>query len=200
MKAMVNLNRDSHRSEIVRSESVRGARLLILLMIMSASRALAVDALSGGNVNLINTLYSTSNLSLDLTANGTNATLATFIINNNAANSFTFAVTLVNGGEFIKSGEADGSGVKLTGCNFNPGSTGTLGAGLTALVPGSTGDRTSDLKGATAGQAVLTAWSPGAQTTATTNYALQVRGTWTGASLIEGLYTETIRATLTANL
>ena len=172
----------------------------VLALALLVSRSFAVDALSGGNVNLINTLYSTSNLSLDLTANGTNATLATFIINNNAANSFTFAVTLVNGGEFIKAGEADGSGVKFTGCNFNPGSTGTLGAGLTALLPASTGDRTSDLKGATAGAATLTAWSPGAQTTATTNYALQVRASWTGASLIEGLYTETIRATLTANL
>jgi hypothetical protein len=173
---------------------------LALGLTLSATQSFAVDALSGGNVNLVNTLYSTSNLSLDLTANGTNATLATFIINNNAANSFTFAVTMLNGGEFIKSGQADGSGVKLTGCNYNPGATGTLGAGLSALLPGTTGDRTSDLKGATAGQAVLTAWSPGAQTTATSNYALQVRGTWAGASLIEGLYTETVRATLTANL
>jgi len=109
--------------------------LLALTLALAGGKSFAVDALSGGNVNLINTLYSTSNLSLDLTANGTNATLATFIINNNAANSFTFAVTMVNGGEFIKAGQADGSGVKLTGCNYNPGSTGTLGAGLTALLP-----------------------------------------------------------------
>ena len=173
---------------------------LALCIALSWSKSFAVDALTGGNVNLLNTLYSTSNLSLDLTANATNATLATFIINNNSANSFTLAITLINGGEFIKAGGADGSGVLFTTCDLNPGGTGTLGVGLTALLPGSTGLRTSDLKGAVAGPAILTPWSPGAQSAATSNYALQVRCSWVGRSLIEGLYTEIVRATLTANL
>lgn len=177
------------------------ARFAAIMFGMSlvAGQASAASVIAGGSVPVINNLITFGNTGLEITTAKTNAVVASFYISNNTPNSFDLSVILGNGGEFVRLGQADGTGLDWSAANLNPGSIGTLGTGLTAVAPAGTGLITP--VAAAGGATTAVVWAPGVQTTPTTNYQVNLRGSWAaGASLLAGTYTENVTISLTANM
>jgi hypothetical protein len=161
---------------------------------LSVQNAHAVDLLVGGHISIINSVQPINNLTLDLTSDATDFTVANFVVNNNTPGGFEIDVDLANGGRFSR--DAGVSGVDWTAWDLvvDGANTGTLGTG--AVAPAEDWALTLD-----PGNGPVTEnYASGAQTTATTNYNIAMTASWTGANPVAGIYTETVTVVLTAVL
>jgi len=181
---------------------IRNAALTFAL---AAGVSQANVATVGGNVQIVNLLNSSAQAGLDLTSAGTGVEIANFTVSNNTS-QFTLAFTFANGGRFVNSLHA-GQHVDLTKVTLtNTG--GTLGTGIGVLVPATDEAAATFVTGSNItthavvpGAPTTTTWTPAAQTTPTIGYVMSMRGDWLAATtVLSGLYTETITATLTAIL
>ena len=180
----------------IKSKMIKGLAAVALVASLSAVPAMAGDVVIGGAVPMVNNFTVFGNTGLDVVGAGTAVILATVRINNNTAGGWVLTATIVNGG-FLKSDVAIGAAVQgQTLNNFTAVPSmavnavpGTIGGTLvptvfTAFAAGSSGSATS-----------------GAQTVATSNYGLDIKGTWAAAStLLAGSYQERITIGLTCTL
>jgi hypothetical protein len=181
---------------------IRNAALTFAL---AAGVSQATVSTVGGNVQVVNLLNSAAQAGLDLTSTGSNVEIASFTVSNNTT-SWTLAFAFLNRGVFVNSNNA-GQTVPLTQITIQ-GNGGTLGTGPIApdiTVPAATpsfilaGDITAMVNANLSNVPVI--WTPANQTTPTIGYIISMRGDWTAATtVLAGLYTETITATLTATL
>lgn len=164
--------------------------LAVATVAVVSTSSFAANVIVGGNIPLINSIAGIGVLTLDLSNEGTDVNIATFIVNNNAP-GFTVQWSLVNGGYF----RGTSGDIQITGCEL-AGGTGTLGTGAAAVTTA-----TLDLTGAVAGVAEdFGPWTV-TQTTATENYVVLMNATWASSTAaLAGLYTETIEYTITATL
>ncbi len=186
---------------------IRNAALTFAL---AAGISQATVSTVGGNVQIVNLLNSSAQAGLDLTSAGTDVEIANFTVSNNTS-QYTLAFSFLNGGVFINSLHA-AQVVPLTKVAIHPGA-GTYGTGIAAIVPGTAaentpagtfvagGDITALVATSGVGAPTTATWTPVAQTTPTTGLILSMQGNWAAATtVLSGLYTETITATLTAIL
>jgi hypothetical protein len=182
----------------------------IAATVLAAGMSYGVDVTVGGNIQIVNLLNVNPQLGLDFTSDGDAIPIAYFTISNNTT-SFDLELSFANGGEFLRSGQADGAGILLEGVYIGPEGSGTLGAGAlvneldptVAANPGVTfgnADDGGDLSAVVDGGAgpIAVTWDPLDQTSSTTGYTLELTGDWTASTQLAGLYTEVITATLVA--
>lgn len=178
-----------------------------LTFALAAGVSQATVSTVGGNVQIVNLLNSSAQAGLDLTSAGTGVEIANFTVSNNTS-QFTLAFTFLNGGVFVNSLHA-AQKVNLTKVALVP-SNANYGTGIAAVVPATPaegasfivgGDLTAQVATAGVGAPTTATWTPAAQTTPTTGLIFSMQGDWAAATtVLSGLYTETITATLTAIL
>jgi hypothetical protein len=187
---------------LVKKSWKRGLAGVMLAAIVSAVPSHAA-VVAGGTVPLENYFVAYGNTGVDVaSANATLATgvLATIYINNNAPNSFSLIVTQQNGG-FLRLGLLHGlPTINTTGNPFT----------ATDIVHTATPSLAPEVKGFTAANLAATAltagagganavYSPGAATTASVEYGVDIRATWIAATtLLAGFYQESFTVSLVA--
>jgi hypothetical protein len=152
---------------------------------------------AGGTVPVINTVRAIGNSSIDLSADGADANLVAFWVDNNTPGGFVLDVIMAEGG-FSPVGGVVAAGVAFTTVDVventvsNTATGGALGTGAAAW---------ADLtQAAPAAAATMTApYTSGAQTTATVDYGLTITADWTAVTtLLAGYYSETFTISLVA--
>lgn len=180
---------------------VGGLAAIVLSGSLFLGQSNAATVIAGGTVPLVNTLIATSVTSLDPTADGVAVVVASFYITNNAPNAFSLVIDLAGGGGFYPlDGAITDDGIDWTATTLiaSADQPGDSHLGATAALPA-----TATIAALTPGVALATAvdWDATAQTDGTLNYKVDLTASWTGVStLLAGMYTETITATLTAQL
>jgi hypothetical protein len=186
------------------NRNVRGfSKGIAALLFAAAVSAVPTHAgvVAGGTVPVINTVRAIGNTSIDLSADGADANLVAFWVDNNTPGGFVLDVIMTKGG-FAAVGAADAltasGGVPFTAVDVventvsNTATGGALGATAAAW---------ADLAQATpAAAATMTApYTSGPQTSATVDYGLMITGDWTAdTDLLAGYYTETFTISLVA--
>ena len=193
-----NRSAEMKTSNILNSWKQLVALILVLAGLSAAPAKAAMVA--GGAVPLINYYVGFANTGVDV--QDANAALATGVfvtlyVNNNSAGGWTLTFTAKHGGWVKMGAVAGGTGVGdrniFTALDYNAGTalgTCVLGAGGTAAVP-------------TAFSTLLPASTvthvSAAQTTATVDYAIDIRGTWlVNSGMLAGFYEEEITVGLVA--
>lgn len=154
-----------------------------------AGSSFGAQLLTGGNIPLVNNITGIGVVTLDFGSPGTDAVLATFILNNNSA-TFDVSWVLTNGGNFLSSGSV--IPIVMSNILLNETGSGVLG---TAVTPA------SDLPVvAMAVTPASTIWNYN-QSTATVNYTMNLSADWADpSSMLAGLYTEQVVFSVTATL
>jgi len=170
---------------------IKKVSLSVAAVAVFATSSFSGQVLTGGNIPLINTITGIGVLTLDLSSNGADVNVATFVVNCNAPN-YTVSWVLDNGGYFVSGTRSIAmSDMRLAVSASNVGTLGTGGVAPAATITTS---------GAAGTATAATTWVV-AETTATENYMIGMSADWTSASTaLAGLYTEQIIFTITATL
>lgn len=136
-----------------------------------------------------------------MTVDGADVVVASFYITNNAPSAFSFVIDLAGGGVFspmdgaITDDGVDWTDFELIASASQPGNS-AIGTGASAVT---TATNNAPTPGAALAPAVD--WDATTQSTGTVNYKVDLTADWTGVTtLLAGMYTETITATLTAQM
>ena len=184
---------------VVKKSWKRGVAGIMLAAVVSAVPANAAF-IAGGSVPVINTLTGTANTGLDISSAGTALTLATVYVNNNTAGGWQLTGSITNGG-FLRQNVAIGSAGAGNFEAFSAAPDMTAGANLVGVLGGSMAPQVTTAFAASTAGALLTGPAALAQTTATVDYEILIRGTWGGSStLLAGFYQEKIVLSLVATM
>lgn len=156
------------------------------------------DVSVGGTVPITNDFMAFGNTALDIQSAGVDVVMASVFVNNNTAGGWTLTATILNGGFLNASVASPGvAGQDLQAFDALPTmllstvNQGTLGTGA-VLAP-------TVFDGFVAGS--VGSMASGAQSTATTNYGIDITGHWAAvATLLAGVYRESITLSLTCAL
>jgi hypothetical protein len=184
---------------VVKNNWKRGVAGMMLAAIVSAVPANAAF-IAGGSVPVINTLTGTANTGLDISSAGTALTLATVYVNNNTAGGWQLTGSITNGG-FLRQNVAIGSAAAGNFNAFSAAPDMTAGTNLVGVLgTGMAAQATTAFSG-TAAASTLTGPAATAQSTATVDYEILIRGTWAATStLLAGFYQEKIVLSLVATM
>jgi len=194
------------KEKIMSNKNWSMIRNAALTFALAAGVSQATVSTCGGNVQIVNLLNASAQAGLDLTSVGSGIEIANFTVSNNTS-QFTLAFSFANGGVFINTAHAAQT-VPMTGVHLVPVNA-TYGTGVAPVVPATPaegasiivgGDLTARFVPAHATPTVVT-WTPAAQSTPTTGLIFSMQADWAAATtVLAGLYTEQITATLTATL
>jgi hypothetical protein len=181
---------------------MRKLSIAVAMVAVLAGTSMAGQILAGGDIPLVNNMVGIGVITLDFSSDGNDVDVAKFIINNNS-NSFDITWTFTNGAEFQKTAlEA----IPMTTLTIEPGvqpAGSVLGTGVEVLDPAVVWNGVLQTAGNILAQAQIgdVVWNPTNQTTATSNYLIQMKASWTNSStLLAGLYTEQITFGIVATI